>query len=714
MKREQLGALLSAALLSFAISFGGAACVVTGFDMHNHLRFSGAVADLAVLGIFCALFSLICAGCLCLRRGGMLLLCFGGAATLWLWLTGPLELGMEALLYRLTATWQLAYNTPVISWTEQSPLENAPDLGICLLAAGAAAAAAWTVCRRKKAVLPVLLGLLMLLLCVAVTDTVPEGWCIFLLLAGIALLMLTNSVRRMNAREGARLTALLLVPVIVVTSVLFLAVPREGYQAQTEQMQQTILKMLEKLPFVQMDSQGNLGFGFGGTSYGSVNLATVGNKNTMPYAVMDVTAPTSGLIYLRGQALDVYNGKSWEPSSFSTGVDHGWMLSTTNPVGELKITTRAGQPMYFFPYYPDIGFMDQYGDFTDGYIANPHRQKSYTVNMVERTFGSADYGITGALRKQCLELPRDTRIAAQQILSQLGEPTAERIRAYVEKSAQYALQVGRMPEEESDFAIWFLEDADKGYCIHFATAAAVLLRAAGIPARYVTGYVAQVSAREKATVTADKSHAWVEYYEDGRGWTVLEATPADFIGAPDTEPDTTEPVTTQPDTTEPVTTRPEQTRPTEPSVTEPGQTLPTQPPADTTVPGGIGEGPGGKVDFSGLFAVLKVLLYIAAACAGVWGQYGLRRRIRKKKMHTGHPNARVLALWREVRRYCRILGKKPPERLLSLAEKAKFSQHTLSAGERLEFDGYLKECASALRQKKWYQAWLLRLVFAVE
>ena len=46
-----------------------------------------------------------------------------------------------------------------------------------------------------------------------------------------------------------------------------------------------------------------------------------------------------------------------------------------------------------------------------------------------------------------------------------------------------------MDLDSEDFAIWFLTEADTGYCIHFATAAVVLLRAAGIPARYVDGYV---------------------------------------------------------------------------------------------------------------------------------------------------------------------------------------------------------------------------------
>ena len=720
MKRERSATFLWAALLAFAISFGGAACVVTGFDMHNHLRFSGAVADLFAIGMFCGIFSFVAAACFRIRGGGWLLLGGGAAVALVLWIAGPLELGMESFLYRLTATWQTAYNTPVIQWTEEPPLRTAPDLGICFLAALTAAATARTVCCRKKATLPVSLGALLLMLCAAVTDTVPAGWCIFLLLSSVALLMLTNTVRAMNAREGNRLTALLLVPVVLVSSVLFVLVPQEGYQARTEQMQQTILKMLERLPFVQMDSQGNLGFGFGGTSYGAVNLATVGNKSTLEYAIMDVTAPESGVIYLRGQSLDVYNGTIWTASTVSTGKDSGWAYERTESIGRVSITTRAGQPMYFFPYYPGEDFWDAHGGFTDGYIHNPRHQRSYTISVVRPA--STSSGLNKELRNQCLQLPNETSQRANTILNKLGfdkrplseEDKIEAIRQYVQGSAAYDLQVGRMPIEETDFALWFLEDADKGYCIHFATAATVLLRAAGIPARYVTGYAAMVEAGEKTAVTADQSHAWVEYYTTKGGWQILEATPADFIGEEyPTEPETTQPVTTQPDTTEPVTTRPEQTRPTEPQT----QPQTTRPEADTTVPtvpGGSGDGPGWSLDLSGFVPVLKVLAYIAAVCAAVWAQYRLRLRHRKRKCSTGHPNQRVLAMWQEARRYGRILGRKPPEQLLELAEKAKFSQHTVTAEERQVFGRYLRECAEMLRKKPWYQKWLLRLIFAVE
>ena len=117
---------------------------------------------------------------------------------------------------------------------------------------------------------------------------------------------------------------LLLVPVILATSVLFWAVPRETYGSSSDEVQQKILSWFQSTPFVQLNPDGSFGFGFSGSSYGTVDLSTVGPKANAPYAVMDVTAAETGTIYLRGQSLDHYTGKAWEASNASTGGDTGW------------------------------------------------------------------------------------------------------------------------------------------------------------------------------------------------------------------------------------------------------------------------------------------------------------------------------------------------------------------------------------------------------
>ena len=83
-------------------------------------------------------------------------------------------------------------------------------------------------------------------------------------------------------------------------------------------------------------------------------------------------------------------------------------------------------------------------------------------------------------------------------------------------------------------------------------------------------------------------------------------------------------------------------------------------------------------------------------------------------MRTGPNNKRAVHRWRYVCRMAKLTGKKPPERLEELAEKAVFSQHTLTVSELMEFDAWLEEAGQALNEKPWIQRNLIRLIWAVE
>ncbi|MEQ8234964.1 MAG: transglutaminase domain-containing protein [Gammaproteobacteria bacterium] len=76
----------------------------------------------------------------------------------------------------------------------------------------------------------------------------------------------------------------------------------------------------------------------------------------------------------------------------------------------------------------------------------------------------------------------------------------------------------------------FLEVTRRGHCEHFATAAVLLLREAGIPARYAVGYaVDEYSRLEAAWVArARHAHAWAEAWIDGT-WVTIDATPPDWF-----------------------------------------------------------------------------------------------------------------------------------------------------------------------------------------
>lgn len=89
-------------------------------------------------------------------------------------------------------------------------------------------------------------------------------------------------------------------------------------------------------------------------------------------------------------------------------------------------------------------------------------------------------------------------------------------------------------EYESDLDAFLLETKE-GYCVQFATAAALILRELGMPARYVQGYIATDGEKTLVDngsdvkyvydVYDDQAHAWIEVYIEGLGWRTYETTP---------------------------------------------------------------------------------------------------------------------------------------------------------------------------------------------
>lgn len=91
------------------------------------------------------------------------------------------------------------------------------------------------------------------------------------------------------------------------------------------------------------------------------------------------------------------------------------------------------------------------------------------------------------------------------------------------------------PGSEDPLA-WFLTGGREGNAVQYASAAAMALRAHGIPARYCEGYLltaAQVQAAEggAVTLTGANAHAWCEAYFDGVGWLPVDVTPGFYYDA---------------------------------------------------------------------------------------------------------------------------------------------------------------------------------------
>lgn len=105
----------------------------------------------------------------------------------------------------------------------------------------------------------------------------------------------------------------------------------------------------------------------------------------------------------------------------------------------------------------------------------------------------------------------------------------------------------------------FLFDTKEGHCALYASAMTLALRYAGIPARYVTGFVAggeyrEIDGKYQTTIRDKNLHAWVEVYFENVGWLPFDPTGSAAQLANPAETTTTEETTTPPITEAPITT----------------------------------------------------------------------------------------------------------------------------------------------------------------
>ncbi|HEY9089732.1 MAG TPA: transglutaminase domain-containing protein [Anaerolineaceae bacterium] len=104
---------------------------------------------------------------------------------------------------------------------------------------------------------------------------------------------------------------------------------------------------------------------------------------------------------------------------------------------------------------------------------------------------------------------------------------AMRIQEYLRATYAYATDV-EPAAAGADFVDHFLFESQTGYCTHFASAMAVMLRTQGIPARVASGFATGEYDFDHAAyrVIESNAHAWVEVYFAGYGWVEFEPTPS--------------------------------------------------------------------------------------------------------------------------------------------------------------------------------------------
>ena len=696
----------AALVLSFAAAYCGLGCLMTGMGFSNIPMF--------YVGAACALSAAVTAFTADRKwfiaiPAAFVFLC------LRLWQKGSLELSLEAFLHCISNQYHFGYGWGVIRWSGETLRPDMASLALCLLGAFLAMGICHSFLKSRGVFFPLLLTCLPVIPCMLLTNTVPESRYLFGTLACTVLLLLVRLSKKQG--KGIGLMGLLALPVAVSVVILFACMPQKDYTA--------LQPMEDLLAYVQgffAEGEGPDAPQAPVREEGSwVNLNAVGPKKHRRGIVMEVKASQSGYLYLRGAAFDTYYGTWWDCVKTAPVV----YLPPTGALQSVEITTRALHDTLYLPYGVNgIGSGNFPISEEKGQVPNGNHWRSYTVKYRDLP----DYGSGWELPSAdapavYTQLPQATRREAERYLTQhlpqladMGVwEKANAIVDHVSRSAVYSLKTPKMPAGTKDFALWFLEESESGYCIHFATAAAVLLRAAGIPCRYMTGYLVYATPG-MVEVEQHNAHAWVECYIDDVGWVPLEPTPGGGIAQTvdrETTPTQTEAQTQDP--TETTTETEAQTETNAPAVeTMLPPAMETTAPSGSTSPIGGADGPSqpntpGKTDMPWLPWILHSLLTVVA----VTGQWRLRVLLRRRKRRCGKKSAQALARWQEVRLYCRVRKEPPSQRLLELAQKAKFSHHAITREELAEFDTWLNASETILRHSNLWKQFLATIFYAL-
>lgn len=236
----------------------------------------------------------------------------------------------------------------------------------------------------------------------------------------------------------------------------------------------------------------------------------------------------------------MYGGMYYTLNSFLSedGIKNSRNISIVHPSG--KYTN------YFEPYGGQWTSETTYSMYLySGYTYRYYEQADMKIdwNNVNGAFSSqaAWYGslqdaYMEVVGRECLDVPRErlprlTELCERYQLEDLNEITAF-ITSALEAGAVYTQTPGNTPMNK-DIVEYFLFDNGKGYCQHFASAAVLMYRLYGVPARYAAGYKIEPSdfVLEKgvyrAHVTDQAAHAWVEIFVKDYGWVPVEVTPQD-------------------------------------------------------------------------------------------------------------------------------------------------------------------------------------------
>ncbi len=254
--------------------------------------------------------------------------------------------------------------------------------------------------------------------------------------------------------------------------------------------------------------------------------------------------PPPEALYFRGPVLGRFDGNAWRvlQPRFSA---HPANDSELRPLGEPVAYEMTLEPLRLsmIPVLEATPVLPPLDDLRTVQRADLHWVTHRPVTERLRFTAQAwlrfehgpqepDFGLREHLELPAGYNPRLVAWAASLPGSQTGASDGERLAALLyqrirEQDYGYTLTPGSYDDDGSGDAIdefWF--DRKLGFCEHFAAAFVVAMRAAGVPARIVTGYQGAERDEQGTSLIVRQSyaHAWAEYWQAGKGWVRADPT----------------------------------------------------------------------------------------------------------------------------------------------------------------------------------------------
>ena len=310
------------------------------------------------------------------------------------------------------------------------------------------------------------------------------------------------------------------------------------------------------------EKYGPSGIGSGGSGSGGIGGGIPNSPS--PYSKLLQDAPEqskealgtvesmlSGSVYLRLRSFGDYTGSGWtEPKVYETDLQAKNPLNYTysyltskagyEATNELTVTYYVKDGLTPVPYYAQSKTSYNVYVVTDVAVPSDGKTETFHYNHVPRpslqTMLSLDggkrsftYDYGQFVRETYLSVPDNVRAELEKIIAEAGldasSPTVVTdVAAYVKGACKYSGAFGRIPDGE-DGVLYFLTKSKEGVCGHFASAATLIYRVLGVPARYTVGYYVKTDGGLAQTEFYSKdAHAWVEIYKDSVGWIPVEVT----------------------------------------------------------------------------------------------------------------------------------------------------------------------------------------------